>query len=121
MSQTKKFTQPGKREEYYFKEGCFIEEWLNDARHQELSVARVRVAPRTTTKLHSLIGTTERYVILSGQGNVTVGEASWEISAKDVVIINAGQPQQIANTGEKDLLFLAICTPRFRTENYREL
>jgi mannose-6-phosphate isomerase-like protein (cupin superfamily) len=28
--------------------------------------------------------------------------------------------QRVTNTGEEDLVFLAICTPRFRPENYRE-
>jgi len=38
------------------------------------------------TRLHSLVNTTERYVILSGKGLVTVGEASWQVSEGDVVI-----------------------------------
>jgi mannose-6-phosphate isomerase-like protein (cupin superfamily) len=53
---------------------------------------------------------------------VTVGaEAALPVQPFDVVHIPAGVPQQICNTGSEDLVFLCICTPRFRMENYREL
>jgi mannose-6-phosphate isomerase-like protein (cupin superfamily) len=39
----------------------------------------------------------------------------------DVVSIPAGVRQRISNTGIDDLVFLAICTPRFVKENYVEL
>jgi len=37
-----------------------------------------------------------------------------------VVVIDADQPQKIENVLEADLIFLAICTPRFELHNYRE-
>jgi len=37
-----------------------------------MSIARVRVEAKTETRLHVLDETTERYVILTGQGLVTV-------------------------------------------------
>ena len=114
-------TKPGKPAEYFFKEGCYIEEWLNTDQHEDLSVARVRVAANTATRRHLLLGTIERYVILSGVGVVTVGSRSWRVSCSDVVIIAAGESQKIQNQDDTDLIFLAICTPRFRLENYQEL
>lgn len=107
-------------EEYYFKEGCFIEEWHNVDQDQHCSVARVRVEPGKTTKLHTLKNTTERYVMLSGSAMVTVGEKCWRVSEGDVVVIKADEPQKIENRSHENLLFLAICTPRFVVENYRE-
>ena len=106
--------------EYYFKEGCFIEEWHNNDHDPHCSVARVRVEPFQTTKLHALKNTVERYVILEGDANVTVGGKSWQVGLGDVVVIDADQAQKIENILEKDLIFLAICTPRFELENYRE-
>ncbi len=108
-------------DEYYFKEGCFIEEWHNSVHDEPLSVARVRVQKSETTKLHALKSTTERYVILEGTAIVTVAEKSWPINEGDVVTILPDQPQKIQNTGESDLVFLAICTPRFDVQNYQEL
>ena len=37
-----------------------------------------------------------------------------------VVLIPSSCRQRIANIGDKDLIFLAICTPRFRQEAYQD-
>lgn len=107
--------------EYFFKEGCFIEEWHNSADDEHCSIARVRVEPRLTTKLHALKDTVERYVLLDGSAEVTVGDKAWNVGPADVVTIEADTPQKISNLGDTDLIFLAICSPRFVPENYIEL
>ena len=107
-------------DEYYFKEGCFIEEWHNQESDSQCSIARVRVEPGKTTKLHALKNTTERYVMLGGSAMVTVGEKCWQVSEGDVVVIQPDEPQKIENEQAEDLIFLAICTPRFDVNNYRE-
>lgn len=108
--------------EYFFREGCHIIEWLNDPESEALSIARARVEPGVTTRRHRLDGVTERYVVLSGRGRVQVGElAPKDVEPGDVVIIAPGQPQQITNTGREDLVFLALCTPRFRPHAYVDL
>lgn len=107
--------------EYYFKEGCFIEEWHNNELDQDCSIARVRVVARTATKLHALQDTTERYVILSGQGKVWVNQQQRLVGEGDVVVIPAGASQKIENLKSQDLIFLAICQPRFQAHNYYEL
>jgi mannose-6-phosphate isomerase-like protein (cupin superfamily) len=107
--------------ETYFKEGCFIEEWHNAADDSNCSIARVRVEVGKTTKLHSLKQTTERYVMLSGTALVTVGDTDQQVSEGDVVVIKPDEPQKIQNQSQEDLIFLAICTPRFLVENYQEL
>lgn len=110
------------RSEYWFEEGCWITELGNDADDPELSVARARVAPGETTRWHALEGITERYVIVSGRGRVELGDAPGEpVEPGDVVVIAPGRPQRIENIGEVDLVFLALCTPRFRPESYRDL
>ncbi|MEO0368413.1 MAG: cupin domain-containing protein [Pseudomonadota bacterium] len=108
-------------DEHYFKEGCYIEEWHNTDGDQDCSVAHVRVEPQTQTKLHALKGTTERYVILQGKGRVQVGDRKWEVAEGDVVVIPADCSQSISNNESDDLCFLAICSPRFKEENYLEL
>lgn len=107
-------------QEYYFKEGCFIEEWHNVPIDQQCSIARVRVEAGKSTKLHALKDTTERYVMLDGAAMVTVGENRWQVSQGDVVVIEPGVAQKIENQAQEDLIFLAICTPRFVVGNYRE-
>lgn len=105
--------------ERYFEERCHIAEWWNSADDPQVSVARARVEPGVATRLHRLKDITERYVILEGRGRVEVGSlAPQEVGPGDVVVIPPGVPQRIANTGGKDLVFLAVCTPRFTSAAY---
>lgn len=106
--------------EYYTEERCHILELSNSPADAGLSVARARVEPGVTTALHRVIDTVERYVILSGSGRIDIeGLEPADVGQYDVVNIPAGALQRITNTGDSDLLFLAICTPRFRQENYQ--
>lgn len=108
--------------ETWFEEGCWITEMLNDEREPDLSIARARVAAGDRTRWHCLDGIAERYLLLSGQGVVEVGEAApHEVRAGHIVRIPAGVRQRIRNTGEEDLVFLALCTPRFEPSRYRDL
>jgi mannose-6-phosphate isomerase-like protein (cupin superfamily) len=106
-------------QEYYFREGCFITELLNRSDSPHLSIAQARVEPGVTTRLHTLRAT-EAYYILRGEGETMVGSQRRFVQAGEVVHIPPGTPQQITNTGVEDLVFLAICSPRFRPEDYRE-
>ncbi len=109
-------------DEYYFKEGCFITELLNTPDDPAVSVARARVEPGRTTRWHSLEGISERYLLMEGRGRVEVGiEAARDVGPGAVVLIPPGCRQRITNTGRTDLVFLAICTPRFVTAAYRDL
>ncbi|HVP64159.1 MAG TPA: cupin domain-containing protein [candidate division Zixibacteria bacterium] len=104
--------------EFYTEERCYILELSNTAEDEAVSIARARVLPGVTTRWH-VVQHDERYVIQSGNGRVEVGElAPTEVKPGDVVRIPCNVRQRIANTGADDLVFLAICTPRFRPENY---
>ncbi|MEZ5503486.1 MAG: cupin domain-containing protein [Halioglobus sp.] len=100
-------------------EGCFILELSNSGDDPGISIARARLEPGKTTRWHHLLGTTERYVVLSGLGVVEVGDLpAQRVSAGDVVIIPPQARQRITNTGTNDLVFLAICSPRFTQAIY---
>ena len=108
--------------EYFTEELCHITELLNTEDDAALSIARARVEPGVTTRWHHLKQSTERYVILSGCGEVEVGElANRTVRAGDVVLIPPCCRQRIRNTGDEDLIFLALCTPRFVPEDYVDL
>jgi len=108
--------------EYYMDERCYIVEVSNSEADPALSIARARVTPGVTTRWHCVHDTTERYVIESGQGLMEVGEcAPQQVSVGDVVVIPPGCRQRITNMGTADLIFLAICTPRFRFEAYEDV
>jgi mannose-6-phosphate isomerase-like protein (cupin superfamily) len=106
-------------DEFYTSEGCYITELSNTPEEPDLSIARARVKPSVTTRWHRLRGTTERYYIIEGKGMMEVGDRPpQEVKAGDVVIIPPLCRQRITNTGSEDLIFLAICTPRFLNESY---
>ncbi|MGH8082133.1 MAG: cupin domain-containing protein [Lysobacter sp.] len=108
--------------EYYFEERCHVIEWLNSPDDADVSIAHIRVEPGVTTRLHRLRGTVERYVILQGRGWVELGDnAPVEIGPGDVAVIPSGVAQRIANRSDADLIFLAICTPRFVPECYDDI
>jgi mannose-6-phosphate isomerase-like protein (cupin superfamily) len=120
----------GSSQEYWFEEGCYITEWLNSPDDPSLSVARARVTPGVTTRLHRLAGISERYVILEGLGRVELVGPDGELTSADhyvsdvepgdVVVIPPQVSQRISNIGEGDLIFLALCTPRFSRAAYED-
>ncbi len=114
--------RPDAAGEYMTEERCAILELSNSGDDEALSIARARVAPGVTTAWHSVAGTAERYVILEGLGRVEVaGVEATAVGPGDVVLIPPDAPQRIANAGDTDLVFYALCTPRFRPHNYRDL
>ena len=109
------------RHEYYFEEGCFITELHNSTDDAAVSVARARVRPGETTRWHRLPGICERYLIVEGSGLVELGEAAPRmVGPGETVVIAPGLRQRITNNGKTDLIFLAVCTPRFVPEAYED-
>jgi len=105
--------------EFHTDEKCHIVELCNAGADEGCSIARARVAPGVTTRLHALRGIVERYVILEGEGSVQIdGGAPEVVRTLDVAVIPAGASQRITNTGQSDLVFLCVCTPRFRADRY---
>ena len=114
--------QPSESEEYYFQEGCHILECWNSPDDPAVSIARARVAPGNTTRWHKLQGVTERYVILQGSGEVEVGEKpATAVTEGAVVVIPPDCRQRIKNMGDQELIFLAVCSPRFTPSVYQAL
>lgn len=102
-------------------EGARILECSNSADDPQCSIACASVAPGVTTRWHRLKGTAERYVVLQGKGRVDLGDLGpHDVAAGDVVLIPPGCRQRIANESNQELVFLAICTPRFSQENYED-
>ncbi|HDP89081.1 MAG TPA: cupin domain-containing protein [Thioalkalivibrio sp.] len=108
--------------EYWFREGCHILEIHNHEDDPALSIARARLEPGRRTRRHVLDGVAERYLIVAGAGRVTVGDLPPEpVAAGDVVVIPPGVMQSIENTDSADLVFHALCTPRFTPGCYRDV
>ncbi|MCG6891523.1 MAG: cupin domain-containing protein [Gammaproteobacteria bacterium] len=109
-------------QEYETAERCHITEIANDSGDELLSIARARVDVGVTTAWHRLHDTGERYIIVSGAGLVEVeGIEATAVGPGDVVRIPPGKAQRIANTGDRQLIFYAVCTPPFTEQAYINL
>ena len=105
--------------EFETDERCHIAEVANDPGDELVSIARARVEPGVTTAWHKLDNISERYIIVSGQGLVEIGDLEpIEVLQGDVVRIPPDMRQRITNTGHGDLVFYAVCAPPFRQDNY---
>ena len=112
--------RPDPANEYGTEERCSILELSNSDNDEELSIARARVGVGVTTAWHRCVDTAERYVILEGQGRIEVeGLQPADVVVGDVVVIPPSAEQRITNTSNVDLVFLALCTPRFRPQSYQ--
>ena len=114
--------QQNLKEDFYTPERCYITELSNTPDDPDVSIARARVESGVTTRWHRLKGTYERYFIISGIGLVEIGKLPpQEVTAGDVVLIPPMCRQRITNIGSDDLIFLAICTPRFSQDIYEDI
>ena len=108
--------------EFYTAEKCFITELSNSSDDTEVYIARARLSPGVTTNWHRLKDTGERYCIIKGKGLVEIGVMlPQKVNSGDVVLIPPMCRQRITNTGSDDLIFLAICTPRFLLSHYEDI
>ncbi len=107
--------------EFYISEQCYITELSNTSNDPDVSIARARLKPGVTTRWHRLKGIIERYYVVSGTGRVEIGDLPAQtVKSGDVVLIPAMCRQRISNIGSEDLIFLAICSPRFSNEFYED-
>ena len=119
---TARIVQQNLADEFYTPERCYIIELDNTPGDPAVSVARARVEPGVTTRWHRLLGVAERYYIVSGHGLMEIGDqAPQTVTAGDLVVIPAQSRQRVTNSGTEDLVFLAICTPRFTDAVYEDV
>jgi mannose-6-phosphate isomerase-like protein (cupin superfamily) len=119
---SEKICRSNMQDEYWFQEGCHILEVANHPDDPQVSIVRARVEPGVTTQWHCLHKTWERYLVIAGEGVAEIGDlAPARVSAGDVVFIPPDTRQRIRNAGIQDLVFYAICSPRFTPECYRSL
>jgi|SRR6267154_5025486 len=117
-----KLLRTNPKRSFFTPERCYIVELENSNDDEGCSIAHARVRPGVTTQLHAAKNATERYVILEGEGKAEIGGGVPTIVRPlDVVAIPAEVSQRITNIGKTNLIFLCVCTPRFRPESYLDM
>ena len=81
------------------------------------SLAEARVASGQTTAAHYHPKTEEIYYILSGSGEMRLGDEVRIVGPGDAIAIPPGQVHQIANRGAETLVFLCCCAPGYEHDD----
>jgi mannose-6-phosphate isomerase-like protein (cupin superfamily) len=80
------------------------------------SLAHARIEPGARTIRHHLENASEVYYLLKGRGTMHIDNEEREVTAGDAILIPAGAVQNLVNTGEEPIEFLAIVEPAWQPE-----
>jgi mannose-6-phosphate isomerase-like protein (cupin superfamily) len=97
---------------------CILRELINPLKDDtaiRYSLAHAKVEPGEKSVPHKLKNT-ELYYIMQGEGVMHIDKETAEVKENDAVYIPPNAVQYIENTGEKDLVFLAIVDPPWCAE-----
>lgn len=101
------------------KDGSTIRELMHPrasaARHQ--SLAEATIPPGSATTLHLHPKSEELYHVLSGEGEMTLGAATFRIGTGDTVCIAPGTPHRARNDTPAPLILLCACSPPYSDED----
>jgi len=81
------------------------------------SLAHARLEAGKSSLPHCLTGQSELYYFLEGKGEIYLDGKPVEAGAGEVVLVPAGVPQFVRNTGSGDLVFLCIVSPPWREKS----
>jgi mannose-6-phosphate isomerase-like protein (cupin superfamily) len=104
---------------YITKDGSTIRELMHPAQNKNVnqSLAEATIPAHTITALHMHKQTEEIYYILSGCGEMTLGNEVFSVESGDSICIRPNTPHQIRNTGTTELKFLCACSPAYSHED----
>ena len=78
---------------------------------ERCSLAEETLPPGAIVGRHYHLETEEIYYILDGEGRMTVGEETREVSAGDAVLVPRGCAHTLENTGREPMTILLVCGP----------
>lgn len=81
------------------------------------SLAEARLAPGQSTTPHYHPKSEEIYYLLSGEGQMRLGDEVRMVSAGDAIAIPPGMVHQLTNTGAGVLKLLCCCAPGYEHED----
>jgi len=101
------------------KDGSTIREILSHRNSgiRNQSLAEATLGPGMVTEAHYHPNSEEIYYVLSGTGEVFVGDDVRRVEIGDGIAIPPETPHQIRNVGGKDLVFLCCCAPTYEHDD----
>ncbi len=81
------------------------------------SLAQIVLPPGCASLKHYHPEAEETYHILSGSGDLEIDGKHVTVQPGDSILIEPGETHRIANHGDSDLVFLAICVPAWTPDN----
>lgn len=84
---------------------------------QRHSLAQIVLPPGKASRKHYHPVAEESYYILSGSAEIELDGQRAALGPGDSIILPAPQVHQIRNTGESDLVLLAVCIPAWTPDN----
>ncbi len=84
--------------------------------HQH-SLAQIVLPPGKASRRHFHPVAEESYYILSGTAEIELNGERATLAAGDSVMLPPTQVHQITNTGDTDLVLLAVCVPAWTPDN----
>lgn len=88
---------------------------FSDATAQSLAEARVAAGGETVEHYHRR--SEEIYSFTAGSGRMRLGEDEFPVRAGETVVIAAGVPHKLWNTGDGELILLCCCAPPYSHED----
>ncbi|MFA6364137.1 cupin domain-containing protein [Methanoregula sp.] len=81
------------------------------------SIAHAIVPRGKSTLPHRLMESTELYYILKGTGTMNIDDETSPVRPGQIVMIPHGAVQHIHNTGNCDLVFLCVVSPKWQARD----
>lgn len=84
---------------------------------RQCSLAEERLQPGQAVAPHFHRETDEIYYVLEGQGVMTIGDESQDVSSGDAIQIPLNTVHSLANTGSVPMRIVLVCGPAFSRDD----
>ena len=108
---------------YITKDGSEIRELMHPEVHGNCnqSLAEAIIHPGCETRLHQHRLSEELYHVLSGSGQMTLGQRVFSVAEGETICIEPGVRHKIKNTAYQDLVILCCCSPPYSHDDTKLL
>ena len=81
------------------------------------SLAKITIPAGKASEAHFHKKSEESYLILSGSATMVIDGEKFDLKSGEAVLIEPMEVHQIANSGNDDLAFLAVCVPAWQPDD----